>query len=56
MKPLLEFVSVSIREDIITTMLKKAVVKPIYKKGAKDAAKNYGQIIVVLALLEILEK
>jgi hypothetical protein len=40
MKPLLELVSVSVREDIITTMLKKAVVKPIYKKGGKGSCKE----------------
>jgi hypothetical protein len=55
-KPLLELVSASIREDIIPAMLKKSVVKPIYKKGTKEGADNYSPVILVLALSKIMEK
>jgi hypothetical protein len=40
LKPLLELLTVSIREDIFPYAFKKSVVKPVYKKGDESRCKQ----------------
>jgi hypothetical protein len=54
--PLLELVNASIRNGIFPPVLKKSVVKPIYKYGAKEDATNYRPITLVSALSMVFEK
>jgi hypothetical protein len=54
-KPLLELVNESVRNGIFPPVLKKSVVKPIYKYGAKEDATNYRPITLVLALSMVFE-
>jgi hypothetical protein len=49
-------VTVSIRESIFPFILKKSVVKPIYKRGTKEDANNYSPITLVPGFSKILEK
>jgi hypothetical protein len=52
----LEFVNESIRNGIFPLVLRKSVVKPIYKYGAKEDATNYRPITLVPALSMVFEK
>jgi hypothetical protein len=54
--PYLELVSASFREGIFPSTLNKSIVKPIYKKGMKEEARNYRPITLVPPLSQILKK
>jgi hypothetical protein len=55
-KPLLELINESIRNGIFPPVLKKSVVEPIYKYGAKEDATNYSPITLVSALSMVFGK
>jgi hypothetical protein len=55
-KPLTHIYNVSFQTDIFPDIMKKAKIRPLFKKGDKQDIQNYRPISILSAFLKILEK